>query len=357
MRDGLRVFDADAHVIEPAGLFGDLGFGEDVIDLPPTTPMVPCGDPAVIADFLADGCSAREYLRCMDREGIDAVALYPSIGLFVPFLPSLSPEESASACRAYNEWVADYCTADATRMTAAALLPTVDIALAVREAEHAAALGLRAVMMRPNVLYGRDLGDAAYGRLYAVLEERELTLSVHEGLGVRGPTIGRDRGDAFALRHAMSHPMEQMAAMGSLMLLGALERHPRLRVAFLESGVGWLPYWLARLDSHAEWMADSETAALTLTPSEYFARQCVICTDPDDPLAAWTVSQVGADHMMWASDFPHPDARFPEALTSFLGESAEHGLAGADLATVLWDTPVHAYGWSDAQAQGSSRVR
>ena len=68
----------------------------NVIDLPPTTPMVPCGDPAVLADFLADGCSSREYLRCMDREGIDAVVLYPSIGLFVPFLPSLSAQESAS---------------------------------------------------------------------------------------------------------------------------------------------------------------------------------------------------------------------------------------------------------------------
>ena len=101
MHDGLRVLDADAHVIEPAGLFGAAAPpGVSFIDLPATTPMVPCGDPAVLADFLADGCSAQEYLRCMDREGIDAVVLYPSIGLFVPFLPSLSPQESASACRA-----------------------------------------------------------------------------------------------------------------------------------------------------------------------------------------------------------------------------------------------------------------
>ena len=76
-----------------------------------------------------------------------------------------------------------------------------------------------------------------------------------------GPTIGRDRFETFALRHAMSHPMEQMAAMASLMLDGALERHPALRVAFLESGTGWLPYWLARLDDHAEWMAETRDRA------------------------------------------------------------------------------------------------
>ncbi|MGZ4755662.1 MAG: amidohydrolase family protein [Acidimicrobiia bacterium] len=345
MRDCLRVLDADAHVIEPPGLFGDVAQGVSVIDLPPTTPMVPCGDPAVLSDFLADGCSAREYLHCMDREGIDAVVLYPSIGLFVPFLPSLSSEESAGACRAYNEWVAEYRATDPARLTGIALVPTADVDLAVREAEHAASLGLPGVMVRPNALYDRDLGDAAYDPLYDVLEEHNLTLSVHEGLGVMGPTIGRDRTETFALRHAMSHPMEQMAAMGSLILLGALERHPRLRVAFLESGTGWLPYWLARLDGHAEWMADSETADLTLKPSEYFARQCVICTDPDDPLAAWVVSQVGADHVMWASDFPHPDALYPNAVSSFLDESAEHGLAGDELATVLWETPVRCYDW------------
>jgi predicted TIM-barrel fold metal-dependent hydrolase len=131
--------------------------------------------------------------------------------------------------------------------------------------------------------------------------------------------------------------------MASLMLEGALERHPGLRVAFLESGTGWLPYWLARLDGHAEWMHDTETAGLSLTPSEYFARQCTISTDPDDPLAAWTVSQVGADHVVWASDFPHPDAMYPDAVASFFEESAEHGLGGADLDAVLWDTPVRFY--------------
>jgi predicted TIM-barrel fold metal-dependent hydrolase len=296
---------------------------------------------------MADGCSSREYLRCMDREGIDAVVLYPSIGLFVPFLPSLTPRESADACRAYNEWIAEYRSVDPARMTGVGLVPTVDIGLAVQEAEHAAALGLPGVMVRPNPLYGRDLGSRDYDPLYDALEQHDLTLSVHEGLGVMGPTIGRDRAEGFAMRHAMSHPMEQMAAMGSLMLDGALERHPTMQVAFLESGTGWLPYWLARLDGHAEWMEESETRELTLRPSEYFDRQCAICTDPDDPLAAWVVGEVGADHVMWASDFPHPDALYPNAVTAFRQESDEHGLAGDDLATVLWDTPRRVYGWAD----------
>jgi uncharacterized protein len=293
---------------------------------------------------MADGCSAREYLRCLDNEGIDAVVLYPSMGLFVPFQPELSPAESAHACRAYNEWIAAYGATDPRRLVGVGLVPVVDPDAAAAEARHAAELGLPGVMVRPNHLYGRSLGAREYDPLYDVLEETGLVLAVHEGLGLKGTTIGRDVSESFSVRHAMSHPMEQMAAMASLVLEGALERHPNLRVAFLESGTGWLPYWLARLDNHAEWMEDTETAGLNLTPTEYFERQCVICTDPDDPLAAWVVSEVGADHVMWASDFPHPDALYPEAVTSFLKESAEHGLDGADLDAVLWETPVRFYG-------------
>ncbi|HEX6310228.1 MAG TPA: amidohydrolase family protein [Acidimicrobiia bacterium] len=324
----------------------------EAADLPPTTPFEPVGDLGKLADFFADGCSAREYLRCLDAEGIDAVVLYPSMGLFVPYQPELSAAQSANACRAYNEWIAGYCATDPSRLTGVGIVPLAEPALATAGARHAAALGLPGVMARPNHLYGRSLGDRAYDPLYDVLEETGLVLSVHEGLGLRGPTIGRDVSEMFAVRHALSHPMEQMAAMASLLLEGALERHPSLRVAFLESGTGWLPYWLARLDGHDEWVHDTETAALSLTPSEYFARQCVISTDPDDPLAAWVVTRVGADHVMWASDFPHPDALYPEAVTSFLRESDEHGLGGDDLAAVLWDTPVRFYGLADRVAGG-----
>jgi predicted TIM-barrel fold metal-dependent hydrolase len=134
--------------------------------------------------------------------------------------------------------------------------------------------------------------------------------------------------------------MEQMAAMASLVLDGALERHPGLRVAFLESGTGWLPYWLARLDQHRSWMRSSECAALSLAPSEYFARQCAISCDPEDHLVATTAARVGTDHVLWASDFPHPDAVYPGAVDEFV---AHAGLSAAALDAILWGTPLAFY--------------
>lgn len=339
MRDGWRVLDADAHVVEPADLFGDAG--KNPWDHPATTPRVPCGDFELLRDQLDHGFDAPSYLRAMDRQGIDAAVLYPSLGLFVPFVPEMDAAASAHACRAYNNWIAEYCATDPARLTGVGIVPVVDPARAVDETRYIASLGLAGVFVRPNFLYGRNLGDRAYDPLYDEIAATGLVLAVHEALGLRGaPTIGSDRFGGFALRHALSHAMEQMAAAASLFLEGALERHPDLRVAFLESGTGWLPYWLARLDDHWAWMHDSELADLSLRPSEYFARQCVISSDPEDRLAGWAVTRVGADHVVWASDFPHPDASFPVAVDEFV---ADGGLDRQALEAVLWDTPLRFY--------------
>jgi predicted TIM-barrel fold metal-dependent hydrolase len=344
VRRGLRILDADAHVVEPAELFAPWTGEAPMMDLPATTPFHPCGDLDLVADQLQHGFDAPSYLRAMDSQGIDAVVLYPSIGLFAPFQPQLAPEASAEACRAYNDWIAAYCEADPSRLAGAGILPLADVELAAAEAAACAERGLAAAMVRPNRLYGRNLGDPELDPLYESLCQVDLALSVHEGLGVRGPTLGADRFTSFVERHACSHPMEQMAAMVSLVMGGALQRHPALRVAFLESGTGWLPYWLHRLDEHHEWLEETECSGLPLRPSEYFARQCVISTDPDDQLGPWVMGQVGADHLLWASDFPHPDAIFPEGadttLTAWLDDAS---VGRTDVAHVLWETPLGFY--------------
>jgi predicted TIM-barrel fold metal-dependent hydrolase len=342
MRQGYRILDADAHVIEPGGLFERWTEpGALPMDLPSTTPMVPCGDFSLLTDQFEHGFDAPSYLRAMDAQGIDAVVLYPSLGLFVPYLPDLNASESLHACRAYNDWVADYCRTDPARLAAVAIVPLIDPMAAAAETYRAAELGLVGVMIRPNRLYGREPGDPAYEPLYQAAEEAGLVLAVHEGLGLRGPTIGADRFTSFVGQHLCSHPMEQMAAMAGLIVAGVLERHPQLRVAFLESGTGWLPYWLHRMDEHHEWLADTECASLPCRPSEYFERQCVICTDPEDELASWVVSRVGAARVLWASDFPHPDALFPSAADTFIARL--QGADGDALATVLWEAPMAFY--------------
>jgi predicted TIM-barrel fold metal-dependent hydrolase len=354
MKDGLRVLDADGHVVEPAAVFADIiPDGAAVFDLPATTPYEMCGDLDLLRDLLDHGFDAPSYLRAMDAQGIDAAVLYPSMGLFVPYLPELAADGAARACAAYNDWIAGYCATDPARLAGVGIVPR-DPARAADEAGRAAALGLVGVTVRPNHLpvAGTSasttpdteyLDGPSWAPLYRVLEETGTVLAVHEALGVRaGATIGSDRFSSFAARHVCSHPLEQMTAAVAILLGGVCERHPALRVAFLESGTGWLPYWLHRLDEHREWMRDAECSELSLAPSEYFARQCVISSDPEDGLAAMTIDALGADHVVWASDFPHPDAAFPDAVDEFLALVPTVG--EADRRAVLWDTPLDFYG-------------
>jgi predicted TIM-barrel fold metal-dependent hydrolase len=122
-----------------------------------------------------------------------------------------------------------------------------------------------------------------------------------------------DRFEDFAYRHACSHPHEQQIACLSFTCAGILERHPDLRVVFLESGCGWIAWWLERLDEHMEEWAHATTPP-PLLPSEYFARQCFISTEPNEHTLPAVVSLIGAENIVFASDYPHPDAIFPGAV-------------------------------------------
>ncbi len=98
-----------------------------------------------------------------------------------------------------------------------------------------------------------------------------------------------------------------------MMFSGALERHPGLTLVLAESGVGWLPYFLARMDMEWRSLRDKIDYATSIPPSELFRRQ-VMVTFEEEPLAAQLVPLVGADSCMWASDYPHTDSTFPDSL-------------------------------------------
>ncbi len=94
---------------------------------------------------------------------------------------------------------------------------------------------------------------------------------------------------------------------------GVLQRHPSLRVAFMEAGVGWLGYWLERMDGHYEAMP-SLVPDLKKKPSEYFLEQCFLSCDPDDKTIAAMMEFGGDQTIIWGSDYPHYDCWYPGAL-------------------------------------------
>jgi predicted TIM-barrel fold metal-dependent hydrolase len=130
-----------------------------------------------------------------------------------------------------------------------------------------------------------------------------------------------------------------MGAIASMTTGGVLERHPGLRCAFLEGTAGWLYWWLWRLDDQWEKFGPGCEHQLTLTPSEYFKRQCYLALDADEEPAVDVVEKLGADYFVVSTDYPHPDGAFPEAMKEFLA------LPFDDVARrkILWDNCARLY--------------
>src|SRR3989475_1860368 len=187
----------------------------------------------------------------MDADGIDAAFLYPSLGLFAGAVED--PGLAAAMCRAYNRWLADYCTPYPERLLGVAMLPMQSVELAVDEMRYAREkLGMRGGFLRPNPYHGKKMiSDPMYEPFWTMAEDLDFSIGFHEGSTTAMPTVGVDRfEDDRAARHMISHTMEMMLVALSVIWGGVVDRHPRLHIAFLESGGGWIAPWLDRMDRH-----------------------------------------------------------------------------------------------------------
>jgi len=331
------VVDADGHVVEPRDAWTSVaepfrpvitsdrhGYehvvvdGAEILAVPLGTLATPGARFSDPESFLSveqahpGGSDPRARLADMDLEGIDQAVLFPSIGLY--FWALDDPLAAVPIARAYNDWLASYCAADPTRLFGAAMVPMQDPAAAAAELRRARhELGFVAAFVRPNPCCGRSLSDRAYEPVWEAAEDTSMTVAVHEGSSVIVPTLGSDRPFNPLVLHAVSHAFEEMLACAQLIAFGVLERHPSLRVVFLESSGGWVPFWLERLDEQADSFGGF-CPELRLKPSEYFARQCWISYEIDEHTLPALAPFIGEDRIVWGSDYPHHDATFPGAV-------------------------------------------
>lgn len=215
-------------------------------------------------DILMGSWEPHERIKVMDAERIDLAVLYPS--LWLVYGDFTDPRVAVAACRAYNNWLGDFCSEDPDRLKGIAMVPVQDVAAAGAElARTAEEFGFVGAFLRPNPVDGRTLSDPYYGPLYQAASELRLPVLIHEGATTVLPEVGRGRISSFG-RHIVAHPLEQMLACLSFCGDGVLERFPELKVGFMESGCGWLPYWLERMDEHWEHYAFGANRPLPLPP-------------------------------------------------------------------------------------------
>jgi uncharacterized protein len=366
-----KVLDSDIHIIEPPDLWqryidpefrarAPYGLTEDMGDLRLAHDGKPWGRVAGDANssrrreghsyahnqerwrpFKERGWASKVQLEAMDTEGIDVAVVYPSRGLFALSVPDMDPPFAAAMARAYNNWLKDFCSEDPRRLIGAGMISPFDVNDAVSEARRCVKeLGFRGVFLRPNIVKGRNWHDPYYEPLWTMLEELQVPLGFHEGAGALLPQVGEQFGANAMLKHVYCHPVEMMLAAGSFCMGGILERHPRLRVAFLEGNCGWVPFLMWRMDEHWERQGDVYAPELKMAPSEYFKRQCFVSAECDEVPVKYVIDAIGDDRIVFSTDFPHGDSKFPRAVASFL----ELPIAEESKRKILWDNCAAYYG-------------
>lgn len=385
MRDGFRILDVDRHVMEPMAMWTDYLPAQLREHAPRLTPMGPAGDTMVArlrrlgehallptphalsvagepimhnvseAAYIETGLvgerrrgllsaaeTPRGHLAEMDATGVDVAVMLPTFAPFLVYNDAISPDLSRAYARAYNRWLCDFCSAAPKRLVSAALLSRHDPETMVDDLEQALREGMSAVVLRPNPVQKRTLSHPAYSRFWAACEHHSTTVLLHEGTHTRVLTTGADRFESHFGQHACSHPMEAMMALLSLIEGGVLEAHAGLRVGLLESGCGWLPYWLWRLD-HVEYaqLAGEVRARVRRPPSEYFQRQCWIAMEPTEAMLGQVVTEIGPSRIVFGTDFPHLD-HGPDIVDDVIAQRAK--LGDEALRTILWDSPCQLMG-------------
>jgi uncharacterized protein len=292
----------------------------------------------------ARGFDPASTLAAMDIEGIDVAVMYGTRGRQILMYDDLAPDYAAALARAYNNWAHEYCQSHPERLRFAGQVAMHDIGLAVEEARRCVnKLGAVAIIGTPNPVNWLHLHDEAVEPLWNELERLNVPIGFHPtGNSSLKDDVGRrfvGHNNYQPIAHAARGPMELMMAMASMTTGGVLERHPKLRCAFLEGTAGWLGWWLWRLDDHWEKFGPGCEQPLSMLPSEYFRRQCYIALDVDEEPAVEVIKEIGAEYFVCSTDYPHPDGAFPEAFKQFFGLP----LSDDQRRKILWENCARLY--------------
>jgi len=258
-------------------------------------------------------------LSDMEGDGVSASVIY---GPTVLGLPISDPDLEVACWRAWTDWTAEFNARAPGRLAALPVLPRHDPQAAATELVRAASLGHRGAQV---MCWEIDLADPAWDPMWAAAQDTGLPISFHIGGGVRFPA---ERGTWRTLAYSAVVAMQMADPLVTVVFSGVLERHPGLRIVLAESGLGWVPYLVHRMDAVRErWAPDFPPAAAARPASELFGDQLFV-TFEEEVGGAEYLGLLPPGSAMWASDYPHVDSTFPRSR-----QAVAETLAGLDPAT------------------------
>jgi predicted TIM-barrel fold metal-dependent hydrolase len=381
MKRGFKIIDAEPHFLEPHDLWernlpeqyrskttvrsldqGKTGEGGaqvsvEGLDVPrPSGPRLVreraarrVAENPLLAKVTADP-SPENIVEGFDIEGIDVGVMMPTQGMGIVRFDGLDPQHSLALCRVFNDYAADFVSAHPNRMKFWAWVPPHDATLAAAEAKRCVEqFGAVGVAMTGGAVDGHLLSDDFFDPLWAQMNDLGVAFGLH------GPPPSLYLKDNIAHRYdghprtqlvaqVMGNPFHALTEISELILGGVLERFPDLKPVMMEVNASWLTWLLWRMDEKWESSRpDLPTLGIDvpMPPSDYFKRQCYAEVEPEEETGKYVIDYIGADNLLFSTDYPHSDSLFPNAVDTFLDLP---GIADADKRKILWDNPARLFG-------------
>ena len=256
-----------------------------------------------------------------ERDHLRAEVIYPG-GFGLQFFHVHDAEYQREIIRVYNDWINEFCSAAPDRLLGSALLPMRGpVEWAVEEAERIAKMkGVRTVLIPAEV--ERSYAHSDYNRMWDALQDVGLPVSTHSGTGTGEAIFAKMERLGTGLGVTDNKVFQPMRAMADLIWGTVPQRYPKLKFVIVEGGIGWVASLLGFMDhwwnDHRHWMEPK----LDEAPSTYFKRQ-FWATFEDDRAGILTRELIGADRLMWGSDYPHTEGTFPysqeQIMKDFMG--------------------------------------
>ncbi len=277
-------------------------------------------DPERFEDMRPGCWQPKARLEDMAIDGVWAQLLFPTMPGFGgrKFIQAKDKKLALACVKAYNNFVVEEWTSTAPdRLLALAILPLWDVEETVREIERVASMGHRAFTIPDNPTHV-DLPSfwrSDWDPIWSALEAVDLPMCLHfgsSGLVGEAKTISKDAPQAVS---TAVHPSMLFYALAELVMSEVLVKHPDLKVMYSESGIGWVPYAMQRLDQvweHYRYYNLKPALNLDTRPSDLIRRNVYWCFI-DDPFGLEAADYIGEDRLMWESDYPHADSLWPNS--------------------------------------------
>jgi len=290
-------------------------------------------------------------LSIMDETGIWGQIVYPNCIGFggQEFAQVQDPELRLLSLAIWNDAMAEMQEESGGRLNGMAIIPWWDRDLAVAEIQRIHDMGLHGVNTNADPQHQGlpDLSDPYYRPMWEACEDLSLPINFHIGASQTqmtyagsGPWPSLNNDIKLALGSTMLY-VGNARVLGNFIYSGILERHPRLNLVSVESGLGWIPFTLDALDYQA---VENNVDGLSMKPSDYFRRQVYACFWFEKGAELMeAVARLGVDNCLFETDFPHPTCLYPQPLQDIADTLESAGMSIEDRRKLLGGNGARVY--------------